>query len=352
MITLYNSKITNTPLLATPTLLSNIQSVLANHTIATSLQKLEADAERSAKYKSLKANLPSNTGLIQINGALVADSMGNMEALCGLTSYESIKNQMVAYTQNSSIKRVLLHISSGGGEAYKVFSSCNEVKDLAKKHGIELIAYVDGTCASAAYAFASISDQIISHPESGNIGSIGVVMQLVNDSKALEQKGYDRQFVYSGNSKIPFDQNGAFRADFISDLQAKIDETYQTFVTHVSTNRKMSKQDVIKTEAKTYTAKKAISLRLVDHLMTESELFEYLGKPMIGSKPVSAPSATPSASKVEVKADIKTEQATEKLRDLKAIAEQRKAELSMSDADKEELQRKRALEQLRKQNNL
>ncbi|WP_193013970.1 S49 family peptidase [Vibrio casei] len=322
MITLYNSKITNTPLLATPSLLSNIQSVLQNHTIATADQKLEAEQERTAKYKSLKANLPSNTGLIQINGALVADKMP-MEALCNMTSYESIFNQMQAYTQNTSIKRVLLHIQSGGGEAYKCFSNCNEVKQLAQKHGIELIAYVDGQAASAAYAWASIADQIIAHPESSSIGSVGVVMQLVNDSKALEQKGYSRQFVYSGTSKIPYDQNGAFRADFISDLQAKIDETYNTFVTHVSTNRKMSKADVIKTEAKTYTAKRAQSLKLVDHLMTESQLFEYLNKPIIGSKPVSAPSATPSASKVEVKANIKVEQATEKLRDLQSIVKKR-----------------------------
>lgn len=329
MTTLQQQKITNTPLLATPSLLSNIQSVLQNHTIATSQEKLEAEQERSAKFKSIKSQLPSNTELIQINGVLVADSMGNLEALCGLTSYESIKNQMQAYSQNTSIKRVLLHISSGGGEAYKCFSNCNEVKALAQKHGIELIAYVDGQACSAAYAFASIADQIISHPESASIGSIGVVMQLVNDSQALAQKGYERTFVYSGNSKIPFDQNGAFRADFISDLQAKIDETYQTFVNHVSTNRKMKKQDVIRTEAKTFTAKKAKDLKLVDSLMTESELFDYLGKPIIGSKqPVSAPSATPSTP--SAKADIKVEQATEKLRDLQSIVKKR---LQRSDED-------------------
>lgn len=346
MIKLQNSKIINTPILATPLLLSSIQSVLANHTIATADQKLEATQERTAKFKSIKSQLPTNTGLIQINGALVADSMGNLEALCGLTSYESIKNQMVAYTQNTSIKRVLLHISSGGGEAYKCFSNCKEVKALAQKHGIELIAYVDGQAASAAYAFASIADKIISHPESSAIGSVGVVMQLVNDSKALEQKGYERTFVYSGNSKIPFDQSGAFRTDFIADLQAKIDETYTTFVTHVSTNRKLSKADVIKTEAKTYTAKRAQALKLVDHLMTESELFEYLGKPMIGSKPVSAPTSTPSASKVEVKSDIKTEQATEKLRDLQSIVKKR-----LQRSESEDDIKQQAIAKL-KQNNL
>lgn len=330
MTTLQQQKISNTPLLATPTLLSNIQSVLANHTIATAQQKLEAEHAATAKFKSIKSQLPTNTGLIQISGVLVSDSMGNLEALCGLTSYESIKNQMVAYTQNTSIKRVLFHIQSGGGEAYKCFSNCKEVKQLAQKHGIELIAYVDGQAASAAFAWASICDKIIAHPESNSIGSVGVVMQLVNDSKALEQKGYTRQFVYSGNSKIPFAQDGTFKAEFIQELQSKIDETYNTFVNHVSTNRKMSKQDVIKTEAKTYTAKKAMSLKLVDHLMTESELFEYLGKPMIGSKPVSAPSATPSASKVEVKANIKVEQATEKLRDLQSIVKKR---LSRSEDD-------------------
>ncbi|MGO2473307.1 MAG: S49 family peptidase [Vibrio litoralis] len=324
MITLQQQKISNTPLLATPTLLSNIQSVLANHTIATAQQKLEAEQECTAKFKSIKSQLPTNTGLIQISGALLSDSMGNLEALCGLTSYASIKNQMVAYTQNSSIKRVLFHIQSGGGEAYKVFSSCTEVKQLAQKHGIELIGYVDGTCASAAYAWGSICDKIISHPESNSIGSIGVVLSLLNDSQALQKQGYERTFVYSGNSKIPFAQDGTFKADFIKDLQSKVDETYQTFVTHVSTNRKMSKADVIKTEAKTYTAKKAMSLKLVDHLMTEQELFEYLGKPLIGSKqPVTAPTSTPSASKVEVKADIKTEQATEKLRDLQSIVKKR-----------------------------
>jgi len=215
----------------------------------------------------------SNLGVIHISGPLTNKSTG-WEAFCGGTSYESIKEDFETLLEEG-VKTVAFMVESGGGEAYGMMDTGNYLRKLADENSVKIISYVDGLSASAAYGLTAISDEIISNKNS-EIGSIGVLIRLMNDSKALEMKGYERSFISAGTEKIPFAEDGSFRKEFLDDLQYKVDALYKDFTEYVAEHRNMSVEAVRNTQANTFLAEDAIALGLADQVMTQEDFYSYL----------------------------------------------------------------------------
>lgn len=218
-------------------------------------------------------NPDTNTAYINIEGTLV-NKAGQTQSCVELVSYEAL---LTTFEKQVSlgIDRVVLNFDSGGGEAYRCFASANRFKEIAKENNVEIIAYVDGFSASASYAWTSIADEVILNPMA-QVGSIGVLIQLYNDSKYLENLGLERTFVFAGENKIPFNKEGNFTEAFIADLQKSVDETYDMFVSHVSENRSLNAKVVKDTEAKVFNADEAISLGLADKKMEIEDFQSYI----------------------------------------------------------------------------
>ena len=238
-----------------------------------------SDFNRDEDYKKYQleqagVNPETMQGLIKIEGTLV-NRAGNIQACVELTSYEGIKAQLSKQIELGA-KEVVLLIDSGGGEAYGMFATAQKIRKMADDADVKLIAYVDGYACSAAYGLASSAHEIIANPQA-TVGSVGVVVQLMNNSKALEKAGYTRTFVYAGENKIPFDADGEWDKDFLSSIQASINKTYKRFTNLVALNRGMQETDVVKTQASTYDADEAVGIGFVDKLMETDEFFdEYL----------------------------------------------------------------------------
>lgn len=215
----------------------------------------------------------SNLGVIHISGPLTNKSTG-WEAFCGGTSYESIKEDFEALLE-AGTKTVAFMVESGGGEAYGMMDTGNYLRKLADDSGVKIISYVDGLSASAAYGLTAISDEIITNKNS-EIGSIGVLIRLMNDSKALEMEGYERSFISAGTQKIPFAEDGSFRKEFLDDLQYKVDALYKDFTEYVAEHRNLSVEAVRNTQANTFLAEDAIALGLADKVMTQEDFYSYL----------------------------------------------------------------------------
>ena len=227
----------------------------------------------NAMMAYLGINPETKVGVLNIDGTLV-NREGQMNSQCiELTSYQGLKKKFESQIE-MGIQSCVMMINSGGGECFGAWSTANYVQKLARQHNIKLIAYVNGTSASAAYVWASVADKVISHPL-GQVGSIGVVVQLYNDSKMLDKMGVERSFVYAGGNKIPFDKQGNFTETFVKDLQDSVDKTYAKFVNHVAVNRNLTEQQVINTNASVFDADVALTLGLIDDVM-ELEDFEIL----------------------------------------------------------------------------
>jgi ClpP class serine protease len=111
---------------------------------------------------------------------------------------------------------------------------------------------------------------------SAEVGSIGVVVRLRNANKAMKSMGVEDTYVFAGKSKIPFNAEGDFAEEFLSDLQEKVNVLYGEFTSHVAQMRGMTAEAVTNTEAKTFLADKAIQLGLADKAMEVEEFYSYL----------------------------------------------------------------------------
>lgn len=265
------SKLFDTPLLVDSKSFESILNYVDKRCEGTVDVTPKADNEFSM-YSTLHY-AESNLGVIHISGPLTNKSTG-WEAFCGGTSYESIKEDFEALLE-AGTKTVAFMVESGGGEAYGMMDTGNYLRKLADDNGVKIISYVDGLSASAAYGLTAISDEIISNKNS-EIGSIGVLIRLMNDSKALEMKGYERSFISAGTEKIPFAEDGSFRKEFLDDLQYKVDALYTDFTEYVAEHRKMTVEAVRNTQANTFLAEDAIALGLADKVMTQEDFYSYL----------------------------------------------------------------------------
>lgn len=281
-----NSMVFNKPLLVTLDALQPITDYLSDPERAASL-KLERPEEESLlklesfnsedeyqKYKLQKLGINPETmvGVLDVSGSLVYRS-GQMNANCTeLTSYEGLKKQAEQQIE-AGAKTLVLKVDSNGGMAHGMFSAANHIKKIAKQNGVKTVSYIDGTSASAAFGLSVLSDEIIAHPQS-QVGSVGVVIALHNDSKMLDNLGIKRQFIFAGANKIPFDNStGEFTDKFLDDLQKSVDKTYKSFVQHVAINRSLTEEAVTNTNASMFDTDEALALGLIDKVM-ELEDFE------------------------------------------------------------------------------
>lgn len=270
-LTRLRSKLFDTPLLVDSKSFESILNYVDKRCEGNVDVTPKADSEFSM-YSTLHY-AESNLGVIHISGPLTNKSTG-WEALCGGTSYESIKEDFEALLE-AGAKTVAFMVESGGGEAYGMMDTGNYLRKLADDNGVKIISYIDGLSASAAYGLTAISDEIVSNKNS-EIGSIGVLIRLMNDSKALEMKGYERSFISAGTEKIPFAEDGSFRKEFLDDLQYKVDALYKDFTEYVAEHRNISVEAVRNTQANTFLADDAIALGLADRTMTQEEFYAYL----------------------------------------------------------------------------
>lgn len=211
------------------------------------------------------------TGYLDVTGTLVAKH-DDFNACMGFTSYEKLYSQFEKQV-SMGIEKVVLNVDSGGGEARTAFEMADQFKALAVDNNIPIYAYVDGLSASAAFLWSSIADEIVARPDS-EIGSVGVVVQLVNNSKMLENKGITRKFITYGDNKVPFDDSGEFTAKFIQSIQEKVNKTGIQFNKFIARNRNMQVEDVIATQAEVFDTEDALKVGFIDKVMTKSEFYE------------------------------------------------------------------------------
>lgn len=240
---------------------------LRNSGMLAQVETVSADLDKPSKVGKI--------GLINIHGSLTNRPV---ESMCGATgaSYAGLLSQMDDLI-NAGCKRIVFDISSGGGEAFNCFPTADAIRKMADDNDVYLISYVQDCAASAAYALCVLSDEVVCHPQ-GQVGSIGVLIALMNNSKQLEQAGITRTFVTAGANKIPFDANGDFRDEFIESLQESVNELYGEFVAHVAKYTGLSEEEIRSTEASMFRANKALSMGLINSIMNNEQFAEYLSQ--------------------------------------------------------------------------
>ena len=265
----------NTPHLIHPTTFESIVDYIKLRNQGVVQEPQLSNEDREDRYNSRYSyNSDSKLALLNIEGPLTYKPITFFGMDCGGTNYQTLKEDFLELAE-AGAKTVALYVDSGGGEAYQMMPTARYIRKVASENGIKIVAFVDGLSASAAYGLTSVADEIIM-AEGSEVGSVGVLVKLMNDSKALEKLGYERTYVYAGKDKVPFASDGSFKEAFLEEIQESVNNLYDDFTSFVAEHRGLSQEAVINTDAKTFTPKQAIQLGLADKEMSVEDFFEYL----------------------------------------------------------------------------
>lgn len=227
------------------------------------IEQLEYDAERGI-------------GVVNVTGLLVDKYDPELKWWYGddgVTSYEELSDNIDTLLE-AGAHTIIQYNNSGGGQAYNVFETANSIRKKLDEKEAVMITYSDGITASASFALASVSDEIIAHPDS-DVGSVGVVVSLLDTSEYMKNLGLKREFITAGKGKVPYDKDGKFTKEFLDDIQAGVDETYDKFTSHISSNRPITKEKLVEVGAKVFSSKEAQSVGYIDKRMTKEEFSNY-----------------------------------------------------------------------------
>ena len=115
-----------------------------------------------------------------------------------------------------------------------------------------------------------------------SIGSIGVVIGLANYSEADKKAGVTKVYITDGVNKVPFAEDGSFKQEFLDKLQSEVTYLGDEFRSHVSSYTGLSTEELKKTNADTFLAEEALSLGLINKIMTKVQFVDYVMNNMKG----------------------------------------------------------------------
>lgn len=132
--------------------------------------------------------------VINIEGVIMPSASGilNSSGVFSLRDFISTLRELV---RNERVKAIILRIDSPGGEATLVEEAASAIRGATQVKPV--LAYVDSEASSAAYWLASQADVIYATP-SAEVGSIGVYVALLDESRAYEMQGLELKIYRSG----------------------------------------------------------------------------------------------------------------------------------------------------------
>lgn len=197
-----------------------------------------------------------------------------MGASSGLTSFEGIVEQVRQAAADPEVQSILLDINSPGGEAYGMVDAARQMRKAAA--GKRIVALANSMAASAAYALASVADEIVVN-EGGIVGSIGVVSVHVDRSEQLSKAGVKATVITTGPKKaigsslIPLDEQS------LAVLQARAARIMDGFVALVTEHRSGLTADAVRAiEGDVLLGEDAVAANLADRTGTFESVLQDL----------------------------------------------------------------------------
>ena len=182
-------------------------------------------------------------------------------------TYEDLARDFQLILDDSAIRAVVLKFDSPGGECAGLNETVAIMQGMKAEAGKPVIAYVDEACYSAAYALAMVADEIYL-PESGGVGSIGVITAMCDVTKLNEKQGVRVEVIASGAKKTDGHPAVPLSDGAIKRTRRTVDKLAASFFDLVSAGRGLPVATVKGFEAGTFTGQDAVDAGLADGVMS------------------------------------------------------------------------------------
>lgn len=185
-------------------------------------------------------------------------------------SYEQLAIDFKLILDDPSIEAVVLKFDSPGGEVSGLNETVAIMKGMKAASGKPVIGYVDEACYSAAYALAMVCDELYL-PESGGVGSIGVITAMSDVTAMLKKDGIRVEVIASGTKKTDGHPYVPMSDGAIKRTRKKIDQFAASFFDLVAGGRGLSVETVAGFQAGTFNGQSAVDVGLADGVMSLSD---------------------------------------------------------------------------------
>ena len=238
---------------------------------------------------------PSLQHVVEEGGIAVLSIQGPLEQHASWLwhSYDEILEKAEEAFADAESRCVALDIDSPGGVCAGNEEARKGLRALVKKYGKPLFCYAKEMACSAAYSLACAASEIWL-PEAGQVGSIGVILCTVDESKRLEKEGVAVRYVTSGKRKADMHPGSPITDEVIEVAQAKVDHLAGLFFRSVARSREMSPEAVEALQAGVFCGFDAVQAGLADGVAGWSKFLGYI-RSVICATPDQL-RATPSAA--------------------------------------------------------
>jgi ClpP class serine protease len=157
----------------------------------------------------------------------------------------------------------VLRFDSPGGDVSGCFDAALSVRAACDAAGKQLHAYVEGECASAAYAFAS-QCQSITISMTSLVGSVGVLSTREDVSAMNASRGIRIALVMSGARKGDGHPEAPISDAELANMQGIVDSMASVFFDLVARGRGMSAEAIAQLQARVFHGDTAVRAGLAD----------------------------------------------------------------------------------------
>jgi serine protease SohB len=223
-------------------------------------QKLVRERKKQEKLRKKEESTGSSRKRI-----FVIDFKGDIRA----TATASLREEVSAVLELAqSGDEVLLRLENAGGAVHEHGLAASQLLRL-RARGIPLTVAVDKVAASGGYLMACAADRIIAAPFAV-IGSIGVLLQLPNFHRLLEEKGIDFEMITAGKFKRTLTLFGENTEEDREKMKQELTEVHELFKQRIRELRPDIDLDEVATGEHWYGSK-ALDLKLIDEIGTSDD---------------------------------------------------------------------------------
>ena len=195
----------------------------------------------------------------------VLDFKGDIRA----SATESLRREVSAVLAVAKpTDQVLVRLENAGGTVHEHGLAASQLLRI-KRRGIPLLVAVDKVAASGGYLMACVADRIIAAPFA-IIGSVGVLAQLPNFHRLLEDKGIEFEQIAAGRYKRTLTMFGKNTDEGREKMKQELVEVHELFKNQIAEHRPQVDVESVSTGEHWYGAR-ALELKLVDELSASDD---------------------------------------------------------------------------------
>ncbi|HEX5045887.1 MAG TPA: protease SohB [Gammaproteobacteria bacterium] len=231
--------------------------------------KKQAKARQKDRKRAAKERAKEQTARPRL---FVLDFKGDLRASASASLREEVSAVLDVAADHD---QVLLRLENPGGAVHEHGFAASQLLRI-KRRGLKLLIAIDKVAASGGYLMACVGDHLIAAPFAV-VGSIGVVAQLPNFHRLLEEKGVDYEMLTAGRFKRTLSMFGKNTDEGRDKLQQEIDEVHELFKSQIREHRPQVDLDKVATGEHWYGIR-ALELKLVDELRTSDDFLREAAK--------------------------------------------------------------------------